>query len=112
MDEDAIRRSAKAHVERFNRAVRDGNWADFAVTFADDAVMRFTNVPVGPFEGRAAIERGYREQPPDDTMAIRSIEAVHSDTALVAFAWDADGPGTMRITWTDGLVQELVITFG
>lgn len=99
-------------MEWFNRAVRDGDWARFAATFADDAVMRFTNVRVGPFEGRAAIERGYGEQPPDDTMTMRTIEGIHSDTAVVGFTWDANGAGTMRITWTDGLVQELVITFG
>ena len=112
MDEQAIRGAALAHVERFNRAVHDGDWAAFAGTFADDAVMRFTNVPVGPFEGRAAIERGYYAQPPDDTMTVREIEGIHSDTALVAFTWDANGAGTMRITWTEGLVQELVIAFG
>jgi hypothetical protein len=62
--------------------------------------------------GRAAIERGYCERQPDDTMTIRTIEGIHSDTAVVAFTWDANGDGTMRITWTDGLVRELVITFG
>jgi hypothetical protein len=61
---------------------------------------------------RGAIERGYREQPPDDTMTIRTIEGIHNDTAVVAFAWDANGPGTMRMTWSGGLVQELVITLG
>ena len=112
MDEQAIRTAAQAHVARFNRAVQDGDWTAFAATFAVDAVMRFTNVPVGPFEGRAAIEGGYRAQPPDDTMTIRTIEGIRNDTALVAFTWDANGAGTMRITWTDDLVQELVITFG
>jgi hypothetical protein len=45
-------------------------------------------------------------------MTIRKIEGIHSGTALVAFTWDANGEGEMRITWTEGLVQELVITFG
>lgn len=45
-------------------------------------------------------------------MTIRTIEGIHSAAALVAFTWDANGEGTMRIAWTEGLVQELVITFG
>ena len=112
MDAPDVEAAARRHVDRFNAAVRSGDWAGFAATFADDAVMRFTNVPVGPFEGRTAIEAGYREQPPDDTMTIRTIEGIHNDTAVVGFTWDANGPGTMRITWSAGLVQELVITFG
>jgi steroid Delta-isomerase len=107
-----VANAARRHVVRFNRAVRDGNWHEFAANFADDAMMRFTNAPVGPFAGRDAIERGYDEQPPDDTMTIRSIDEIDADTALITFTWDAGGAGTMQLRWVDGLVAELVITFG
>lgn len=112
MDDRALRAAARRHVDRFNGAVRSGDWAGFATEFAAEAVMRFTNLPVGPFIGRAAIEQGYYAQPPDDTMTIRRMEGIDSDTVLVGFTWDADGPGTMLIRWGEGLVRELVITFG
>jgi hypothetical protein len=73
--------------------------------------MRFDDVPIGPFVGRDAIERGYRERPPDDTMSVRAVEVGDMDSVVVAFAWDSGGSGTMRITWVDGLVSELVIAF-
>ena len=90
----------------------DGDWASFAANFTADAVMSFTNVTAGPFAGRAAIEQAYYAQPPDDTMSIRTIEGIHPDGAVVAFTWDANGPGTMTIHWVAGKVSELVITFG
>jgi hypothetical protein len=108
----ALRNAARRHVARFNRAVADGNWRAFADRFAEDATMRFTNLPVGPFVGRAQILGGYEAQPPDDTMRIRSIDERGPDSVDVAFAWDAGGDGTMRITWSGDLVAELAITFG
>ena len=108
----ALADAGRRHVARFNRAVHDGDWASFAAAFAEDATMSFTNVPVGPFHGRQAIEQAYYAQPPDDTMTIREIEGIQPDTTIVSFVWDANGPGTMTLHWAAGLVQELVITFG
>jgi steroid delta-isomerase len=104
--------AARRHVEQFNVAVRTGRWAKFSTAFAEDATMRFTNIPVGPLSGREAILQGYLEQPPDDTMTVRSIDETAADTALVHFRWDAGDVGTMQLRWRDGLVAELVITFG
>jgi steroid delta-isomerase len=103
---------ADRHVAGFNDAVRTGRWAEFGAGFTDDATMRFTNVSVGPFDGRDAIVRAYVEQPPDDTMTADSVDEIDDDTALVHFRWDNGGPGTMHLRWRDGLVAELVITFG
>jgi hypothetical protein len=55
--------------------------------------MVFANVPIGPFDGRAEILRGYREQPPDDTMTVESVSPVDPDTDRVRFRWDSGGPG-------------------
>ena len=112
VDRCALRAAAREHVDKFNAAIGSGDWTAFAARFAPDAVMRFENVSVGPFAGRDAIEQGYREQPPDDTISVRAVEGVQADTVLVAFVWDSGGSGTMRITWTRGLVSELVIAFG
>lgn len=103
--------AARLHVRRFNEAVRSGEWREFADAFADDAVMRFTNVPVGPFVGRDAIARGYLEQPPDDTMTVQSVDETAPDTVRVRFRWDAGGDGTMRLRRRDGLIFDLAITF-
>jgi hypothetical protein len=74
--------------------------------------MRFTDVAAGPFVGRAAILRGYAEQPPDDTMTVRTIEDLDADRVRVHFEWDAGGTGSMHLRRRDGLVAELAITFG
>ncbi len=111
-DISPARNAARAHVAAFNRAVRGGDWPAFSTRFAGDATMRFTNVPAGPFHGRAAIERGYAEQPPDDTMTIRALHETDEDTVQIGFEWDAGGAGTMLLRRRDGQVSELTITFG
>jgi hypothetical protein len=103
---------ARSHVEHFNLAVRSGAWEPFARRFTDDARMVFANVPIGPFDGRAEILRGYREQPPDDTMTVESVSPVDPDTDRVRFRWDSGGPGTMLIRWRGDDVALLDIAFG
>jgi steroid Delta-isomerase len=98
------------HVAAFNVAVESGEWGRFADRFAADAVMRFTNVPTGPFRGRAEIARGYAEQPPDETMKILDISSA-GQTDTVRFAWASGATGTMELTWQDQLLAELTITF-
>jgi len=105
--EDAVRQ----HVECFNEAVRTGVWAAFAARFADDGVLTFTNVPVGPFVGREAIRQAYDARPPDDTMTVLGVQADGPDAAIVRFRWDAGADGTMLLRWRDGLLIELVVTF-
>jgi hypothetical protein len=103
--------AAEAHCDLFNASVRSGDWAPFLATFADDAQMLFTNVPVPPAQGRDAIAAAYSANPPTDTMNVVSIEPVDRDTARVRFGWDAGGDGTMVVQWGDGLVSVLEITF-
>lgn len=110
-DASSVRNAARRHVVRFNSAVREQDWSALAAAFTEDATMRFTNVPVGPFAGRSAIEQAYRAQPPDDTMKIGEIEEISPDCAAVAFAWDAGGTGVMQLRWVGDLVAELTITF-
>jgi len=106
-----LRKAVDAHVTMFNESVRRGDWSAFTATFAEDAVLRFLNVPVGPFHGRAAIAEAYDRQPPDDTMTITSVEETRPQTAQVEFAWDQGGSGTMTVVWQDGQVAEQTITF-
>ncbi|HZN75444.1 MAG TPA: nuclear transport factor 2 family protein [Micromonosporaceae bacterium] len=110
MDED-LRSRVDDHCGLFNAAVRSGDFTRFVATFAPDAVMRFVNVPAGPYVGRDMIAQAYREQPPTDTMTLTSVEALASDSALVRFTWDAGGTGTMTVRWTGPWVAELTVSF-
>jgi ketosteroid isomerase-like protein len=106
-----LTKAVREHERRFNEAVRAGDFTEFVTTFAEDAVMAFDDLPIGPYKGREAIARAYAQRPPDDTMTIWSIEEVNKDTADVRFDWDAGGGGSMRVTWRDGLVAATTISF-
>lgn len=103
--------AVKAHEQRFNEAVRTGDFTEFLSTFTEDAVMAFDDRPFGPFQGRAAIAQAYAVQPPTDTMTVIGVDEVGPDTADVRFDWDNGGGGTMRVTWRDGLVAATRIAF-
>jgi steroid delta-isomerase len=98
------------HVAAFNAAVRSGGWSAFAERFTPGATMAFTNVPAGPFTGRAEIARAYARQPPSDTMAVQAVTSAGAVDA-VSFAWAAGGTGRMQLTWESGLVDRLEVTF-
>jgi steroid Delta-isomerase len=101
------------HVDRFNRAVRTGDWDEMMSHFTDDAELRFEGVPAGPFEGRDAITQAYREQPPDDEVRILDSDEVGDET-IAGYAWSAEPDkraGEMRLTERDGRIARLVVTF-
>lgn len=106
-----LRDRAFAHAELFNAAVRSGDYSAFLETFAEDAVMRFETVPVGPFRGRPAIAAAYAAQPPTDTLSVRSVAEVDEDTAQVALDYDNGGSGWMVVRWRDAQVADLTIGF-
>jgi steroid delta-isomerase len=106
-----IPRRVADHAAAFNEAVRAGDFTTFAMTFTDDAVMRFVGVPAGPYTGRPSIVAAYAAQPPDDTLTIRSVTS-DGDTDTVRFSWDrGDGGGSMVVRWRDGLVADLTVSF-
>jgi hypothetical protein len=91
------------HVERFNAAVRSGDWTEFLAGFADSARVEFTGGAAGQFTGRftglPAITQAYRTSPPDDTLEILDVAATRW-TDTVRFAWTAGGTGTLWLAWT------------
>jgi steroid Delta-isomerase len=103
--------AVREHERLFNEAVRAEDFTEFMKTFADDAVMKFDGVPVGPYKGREAIAEAYATRPPTDTMSIWSIQEVDPDTADVRFDWDAGGSGAMRVKWQNGLIEGMTISF-
>ena len=47
------------YVARHNLGVRHGDWEALGECFADDAVLEFEGIPIGPFAGRDAIVAAY-----------------------------------------------------
>ena len=102
---------SRAHVERFNAAVRSGDWPSFVTGFAPDAVMSFEGPPVGPYVGIDAITGAYAATPPTDTMEIVAVHPA-DDADVVRFRWSAGGTGSMTIVRRpDGLIRHLSVIF-
>jgi hypothetical protein len=99
-------------VELFNAAVSSGDYDPFLATFAEDAVMRFDDFPIGPFVGRGAIAEAYATQPPSDTMALIGMQVVDADAVSAAFEWDAGGTGCIYLRFDGGQVVEVAIELG
>ena len=104
---------AAEHVRIFNEAVSSGRWETFVDRFAENAELEFVGVPAGPFIGRQAIAQAYRENPPDDAIAIDGVPRREGDTIVVPYRWNrTKEKGTMRLTWKGGLITKLVVMFG
>jgi hypothetical protein len=106
-----LRALLERHVELFNEAVSTGDYDPFLATFADDAVMRFDDFPLGPFVGRPAIAEAYATRPPNDTMALIDMQEIGTDAVKASFEWDAGGTGEMYLRWTKAKLVELSIVF-
>lgn len=102
-----------AHVERFNEAVRSGDFAEMVKGFAPDAEMTFEGVPVGPFVGRDAIAAAYASRPPTDEVCLLGEPHVDGLSVVSDYAWAAEGrrAGRMIVTTRGGLITGLVVTF-
>jgi hypothetical protein len=98
------------HVELFNEAVRTGDYAPLLSTFAEDAVMTFGDLPIGPFHGRAAIADACTTATAVDSMALIGMEEVGDDAVNALFEWDEGGTGQMFLRWNGGSLAELTIT--
>ncbi len=101
------------HVARFNEGVRTGSFERMLELFADDSVLEFAGVPVGPFRGIDAVRAAYREQPPDDEIAIAETRQ-DGDALVAAYSWHRDHgrrAGEMRLTIREARIVRLVVTF-
>jgi hypothetical protein len=75
------------HVEAFNAGVRSGDFAPFVALFTDDATIDFEGIPErGPIEGREAIARRYREDPPDDEIRVKRWK-LNGNVIAAEFYW-------------------------
>ena len=105
-------RLIEAHVERFNDGVRSGDFGPMLRSLSPDARMSFEGVDAGPYEGLAAIEAGYRERPPDDTLSLTDIHELDPASVVGRFRWDSTGEtGSMTLRHAGDLISEIVIAF-
>jgi len=109
--DEASRALLADHERRFNAAVESGDFGPLVELFADDAVLEFVGVPVGPFVGREAIAAAYATQPPDDGLDVLSLTEDADGTIVERFAWRHAGGGTMRIGLANGSIARLVVVF-
>jgi RimJ/RimL family protein N-acetyltransferase len=102
------------HVARFNEGVRTGDFGWMLERFAEDAVLAFQGVPVGPFEGREAIAAAYRDQPPDDEVRILGVEEREDGVVVAAYAWarePLEPAGEMYLARVGEAIERLAVTF-
>jgi steroid Delta-isomerase len=76
------------HVRRFNQGVRTADWRSMIENFSPDGMIVFDGVRMGPFRGHEAIARGYREQPPDDTITVLELLESTPERIVASYAWD------------------------
>src|SRR5205823_1569361 len=102
----------QAHVRSFNEGVRTRDWEPMLARFAADAVLRFENVPAGPFVGLDEIRRAYEEQPPDDEIALLGIQADdEAGSVVAAYAWMRGGTGRLELTHDRSAITSLTVIF-
>jgi RimJ/RimL family protein N-acetyltransferase len=101
------------YVARHNQGVRIGDWEPLGACFAENAVLAFEGVPVGPFTGREAIVAAYRGRPPDDEVRILdAAEDAGGVTARYSWSIEPERPaGRMLLTVGGSTIERLVVTF-
>jgi hypothetical protein len=102
---------AERHVRAFNDGVRSGEWEPMLAGFDADAELHFVNAPAGPFVGLDEIRRAYREQPPDDVIALLGIQENDERTVVAAYAWSNGGTGRLELEHDRGAISRLTVVF-
>jgi RimJ/RimL family protein N-acetyltransferase len=96
-----------------NECVRTGDWEPLSDWFTEDAELSFVGVPVGPFNGRAAVAAAYDAQPPDDEVVIFGTEE-NGEEIVARYGWlkePGKQAGRMLVTPRERKIQKLIVTF-
>jgi hypothetical protein len=105
--ETIVRRYERAH----RLARQTGSLAGLHSLFLPEATMTFTGIDAGPFEGRDAILRAFRDRPPDDDLLILSwVDG--EGTIDAVYAWETDPrsiAGRLIFTLRDGRIAALEV---
>ena len=102
------------HVDAFNEGVRSGEFSRMVEGLTPDAEMSFEGVPVGPFRGRDAIAKAYRDQPPDDELTVLDWAEDDDGNLVARYAWNREPgvpAGRLILTPAGDRIGRLVITF-
>src|ERR1700758_887588 len=94
-------------VAAFNEGVQTGDWSSLLALFAEDAVLEFEGIAVGPFRGRDEISEAYRTMPPDDEIVLLA--------GGPAYAWSKEperAAGELHLEERDGLIARLLVVYG
>jgi cysteine desulfurase / selenocysteine lyase len=100
------------HIERFNAGVRSGDFGPMIRAFAEDAVFEFDDRGIPPLRGRAEIEAGYRDYPPDDEIEVLSTEEPDASTVVARFRWVREGDsGTITMRHDGPVLEGIAVRF-
>jgi steroid Delta-isomerase len=102
------------HVASFNAGVHSGDWSPMVASFAPEATMEFTGIPLGAFQGRDAIAAAYAEQPPDDELVLLAVEDEEDDVVRGRYAWASDpdrDAGGLELERDGDLIRRLVVHY-
>jgi hypothetical protein len=101
------------HVAAFNEGVASGDWNHMVEGFTPDGELHLVGVEAGPFKGRYTIAEAYREQPPDDEIAVLEASVVGGEV-VAAYGWRRDEGrkgGLLVLTPYKAKIRRLVVTF-
>jgi cysteine desulfurase / selenocysteine lyase len=100
------------HIERFNAGVRSGDFGPMIGAFSEDGEFVFEGRPIPPLRGRAAIEQGYRDFPPDDEIEVTSTTEPDDRTVVARFRWVREGAtGTITLRHDGEILEGLNVAF-
>jgi ketosteroid isomerase-like protein len=107
------------YVARFNEGVESADFAGMLEMLDEDAELRFSGIPIGPFVGRDAIRRAYRAGPPDDGIRLVSVQTNSSaegdnDEVVGEYAWlrrPTSTAGLITLEVTDGVITCVDIAY-
>ena len=88
-----------------------GDWEPMLLGLAENAELRFENVPAGPFKGLDEIRAAYASEPPDDEIVLLGSQQRDEHSAVAAFAWKRGGTGRLVVEHERGAITGLTVIF-
>lgn len=102
----------ESYISLHNAGVVSGDFEAMLGLFCDDAEMRFSGIPIGPFNGLEQIARAFAHDPPADSLELLRITSDHVDGISADYGWSArpgQVAGRLTIERRDGRIASLAI---
>lgn len=104
----------RSYTTLHNAGVQTGDFEPILALFRDNARMIFRGICQGPFIGREAIAKAFKDNPPDDELIVIGI--IEYDTAIQAtYGWSKNPgvvDGMLHLVDEEGLIKKLTINVG